>query len=184
MTPDGHARTITRARFPERVDAWSDLAAVAEIELLQEVVTTIRTVRAELGVPPSRKIATLIEGADDDVRTVLNRHGDYVRRLAGLETLAFAETVERDPDTVRRVVRQMRLYLPLAGVIDRDAETARVRKELDKLAKQLGGLEGKLGNPKFRERAAPEVVSEAEAQQRAALERRSQLEQILEELTL
>lgn len=184
LTPDGQARTITRARFPERVDAWTDLDAVAEIELLQEVVTTIRTVRAELGVPPSRKLATLIEGADDDVRTVLNRHGDYVRRLAGLETLTFAETVERDPNTVRRVVRQMRLYLPLAGVIDRDAETARVRKELDKLAKQLGGLESKLGNPKFRERAAPEVVSEAEAQQRAALERRSQLEQILEELTL
>ena len=73
--------------------------------------------------------------------------------------------------------------LPLAGIIDREAETARLRKQLDKLAKQLGGLEGKLGNPKFRERAAPEVVAEAEAQQRAALERRSQLEQILEELT-
>ncbi len=182
LTPDGKARTITRAEFPQRVDGWTDPDAVAEIELLQEVVTTIRTVRAELGVPPSRKITTLIEGADEEVRAVLDRHGEYVRRLAGLETLSFADAVERDPDTVRRVVRQMRLYLPLAGIIDRDAETARVRKELDKLAKQLGGLEGKLGNPKFRERAAPEVVAEAEAQQRAALERRSQLEQILAEL--
>ena len=86
-------------------------------------------------------------------------------------------------DTVRRVVRQMHLYLPLAGIIDKAAETARVRRDLDKNAKQLRSVDGKLGNPKFRERAAPDVVTEAEALQRSALRRRQQLEQILTELT-
>jgi len=81
------------------------------------------------------------------------------------------------------VVGQMRLYLPLAGIIDRGAEVTRVQRELHKLTKQLGSLEKKLGNPKFRERAAPEVVAEAEAQQRAAELRRRQLDQILGELT-
>ena len=58
-----------------------------------------------------------------------------------------------------------------------------MQRELDKLARQLGSLEGKLGNPKFRERAAPEVVAEAEALQTAARHRQSQLEQILSELS-
>ena len=94
----------------------------------------------------------------------------------------FAESVERDAETVRRVVREMRLHVPLAGVIDKAAETERVQRELDKLAKQLRSLEGKLGNQKFRERAAPEVVAEAEAQHEVVVRRREQLEQILGEL--
>ena len=181
-TPDGQARTITRAAFPEPMPAWSDDAAVAVLELLQELITTVRTVRAELRVPRSRQLTLLIEGADPEARGVLDAHGDYVRRLAGLESFAFADAVEPSGDMVRRVVRQMRLYLPLAGVIDKAAETARVRLELDKIAKQLGSLEGRLGNPKFRERAMPEVVAEAEAQQQTARRRRQQLEQILTEL--
>ncbi len=182
-TPDGQACTITRAAYPAETSEWVDEAAVEVLELLQVVVTTVRTVRAELGVPASRKLSLVIEGASEADQEVLADHAGYVSRLAGLETLTFADTVEQDPDTVRRVVGQMRLYLPLAGIIDRGAEVTRVQRELHKLTKQLESLEKKLGNPKFRERAAPEVVAEAEAQQRAAELRRRQLDQLLGELT-
>ncbi len=181
-TPDGGARTITRAAFPAVTPAWTDDDAVAVLELLQEVITSVRTVRAELGVPPSRKLVLHVEGASAEERAVLDDHGEYICRLARLESLVFAESVERDAETVRRVVREMRLYVPLAGVIDKAAETERVQRELDKLAKQLRSLEGKLGNQKFRERAAPEVVAEAEAQHEVVVRRREQLEQILGEL--
>jgi valyl-tRNA synthetase len=183
-TPDGQTRTVTRAAFPEEMAAWADEDAVAVLELLRDIITTVRTARAELGVAPSKKLTLLIEGASADDRALIDAHADYVRRLAGLESFDFADTVERDPDTVRRVVRQMHLNLPLAGIIDKAAETARVQRELDKIAGRLRSLDGKLGNPKFRERAAPEVVDEAVAQQQAALVRRQQLEQILTELTL
>ena len=124
-----------------------------------------------------------LEGAAADDRALLETHADYVRRLAGLESFAFADTVDHDRDTVRRVVRQMRLHLPLAGIIDRAAETTRVQRDLDKINKQLRALEGKLGNPKFRERAAAEVVAEAEVLRQGALVRHEQLERILAELT-
>ena len=183
LTPDGQARTITRAAYPQEMPAWADDDAVAVLELLREVITTVRTARAELGVPPSKPLTLLIEGASADDRELLETHADYVRRLAGLESFAFAETVERDSDTVRRVVRQLRLHLPLAGIIDKAAETARVRRDLDKIGKQLHSLDGKLRNPKFRERAAPDVVDATAAQQQSARLRRRQLEQILTELT-
>ena len=183
LTPDGQARTITRAAFPQEMPAWTDDDAVAVLELLREVITTVRTARAELGVPRSKQLTLRIEGATADDRRLLGAHEHYVRRLAGLETFAFVDTVERDGATVQRVVRQMHLYLPLAGLVDQAAETARVRRDLDKVDKQLRALDGKLGNPKFRERAAPDVVDEAEALQQSALLRRQQLEQILTELT-
>jgi valyl-tRNA synthetase len=91
--------------------------------------------------------------------------------------------VAQHPDTVRRVVGDMRLHLPLAGIVDRSAETSRAERELGKLAKQLASLNGKLGNPKFRERAAPAVVAEAEAQLEVTQRRREQLERMLAELT-
>jgi valyl-tRNA synthetase len=152
------------------------------MELLQDVITTVRTVRAELGIPPSRRLTLLVEGASVGERGLLDTHGDYLRRLAGLESFSFADAVERDADTVRRVVRQMRLYLPLSGIIDRAAEAARLTRELDKVAKQLRALDGKLGNQKFRERAMPEVVAEAEALHQSAVMRQGQLQQILVEL--
>ena len=183
LTPDGTARTITRAAYPQTMPAWEDGAAVAVLELLREVITVVRTARAELGVPPFKRLTLLIEGAAADDRAVLETQADYVRRLAGLESFAFADTVDHDRDTVRRVVRQMRLHLLLAGIIDRVAETTRVQRDLDKINKQLRALEGKLGNPKFRKRAAAEVVAEAEALRQGALVRREQVERILAELT-
>ena len=182
LTADGQVRSITRAAYPQKQPAWVDDEAVAVLELLQEVITSVRTVRAELGVPPKKALMLLIEQATDDDREILQAHGDYLCRLAGLEAFDFPTVVARDPDTVRRVVRQMRLYLPLAGIIDREAETDRIKRELDKVAKQLRPLEARLANQKFRERADPDVVSEAEAKQEALLERGRQLEQILAEL--
>jgi len=182
LTSDGQARTITRATYPSPEPDWQDVAAVAVLELLQEVTTTVRTVRAELGVPPSRKLTLVIEGATAATRTQLEAHAEYVRRLARLESFSFADTVSQDPNTVRRVVGEMRLHVPLAGIVDQSAETSRIERELGKLAKQLASLNGKLGNPKFRERAAPAVVAEAEAQLEIAQRRQEQLQEILAEL--
>ncbi len=182
LTSDGQARTITRAAYPSPEPDWQDVAAVAVLELLQEVTTTVRTVRAELGVPPSRQLTLVIEGATAANRTDLEAHAEYVRRLARLESFSFADTVAQDPNTVRRVVGEMRLHVPLAGIVDQSAETSRIERELGKLAKQLASLNGKLGNPKFRERAAPAVVAEAEAQLETAQRRQEQLQEILAEL--
>ena len=181
-TTDGEVRTITRAEYPQEMVTWIDDEAVAVLDLLREVITAVRTARAELGVPPSKKLALLIQGANEDDRDLLDGNAEYVRRMSGLESLKFVDTVENDADTVRRVVRKLRLHLPLAGVIDKTAEAARVRRELDRLGKQLRSLDGKLGNPMFRERAASDVVGEAEEQRRLALLRQEQLEQILAEL--
>jgi len=176
-------RSITRSAYPVEMSSWVDDESVSALELLQEVITAVRTVRAELGVPPAKKLIMLIEQATSDDQQILEVHGGYLRRLAGLEAFTFAAEVSRDQDTVRRVVRQMRLYLPLAGILDREAETERIKRELDKVAKQLSPLEARLKNPKFREKADPDVVDEAESKQGVLLERRRQLEQILAELT-
>ncbi|MXZ70279.1 MAG: valine--tRNA ligase [Acidobacteria bacterium] len=176
-------RTVTLAPFPAPVEAWRDDGAVATMALLQDVVTTVRTVRSEWNVPPRRSITVHAHGADRGTIRRLGPHLDHVERLAGLESFTFAEAAPaHDPETVRRVVRDFELHIPLAGIVDRAQEADRVGRELEKLTKQRNGLRARLENRSFLERAAPDVVQETRDQEAAAGERQQKLARILAEL--
>ena len=181
-TADGHDQTIALAQFPAKKPRWLDADAVAKMRLLQELVTTVRTVRAERAVPPSRKIRVVVEGADDHQHALFVDHRAYVERLAGLDAVEFSDQVPRSPDTVIRVLRDMQVHVPLVGIVDRKAESVRIERELAKLVRQRGALEGKLANAAFRTRADPEVVRETETQAHNLGLRQEKLEKILQEL--
>ena len=178
----GDRRTITLTAFPAPEPAWHDDEAVSVMALVQEVITSVRTVRSEWGVPPSTAITAVVGGAGTDVEAVLGQHGDLVRRLANLSALEFAESVPQSPDTVRRVVRHFQLHIPLAGIVDRTKETERIKRDLTKLTKQRDALKARLANRKFVERADPTVVSDARSQEADLAEHQAKLEEILQEL--
>ena len=183
LVANGDGQTITLAKFPTVEVAWQDEQVVSAMALLQEVITTIRTVRSEWGVPPAREVKALINGAESLTQDLLERHGSHVRRLAGLRSLQFADSIERSPDTVRRVVRNFEIHIPLAGVIDRSQEAERIRKSLAKLVQQRGALQTRLANRAFLERADPIVVRKAKSQELDIAQRQEKLEQILRELS-
>ena len=178
----GTSPTITLAAFPRPTPEWQDARVVSVMTLIQDVITAIRTVRSEWGVAPSQRIRAIIESASNQDQSLLQAHRDQVSRLAGLEHLGFAESIPHDPDTVRRVVREFQVHVPLAGIVDRCKETERVRRDLAKLVKQRGALQSRLTNTAFVERAAPAVVEEARNQEQVFSQRQAQLEQILAEL--
>ena len=180
---DGSGRTITLSEFPERVVDWTDTGAVETMALLQEVVTAVRTVRSEWGVPPARRIEVLAHGMDADTAAALRQHLGHVMRLAGLSAFDVADEAPRpDPDTVRRVVRGFELHVPLAGIVDRTQEADRVTRELTRLTRQRGGLQARLANPAFLERADPDVVRDTRDQEVEVGRRQEKLERILAEL--
>ena len=183
LTPDGCHQSITLAEFPKKQDAWIDNEAADCVELLQEVITTIRTVRAEWGVPRVQKITVVVIGGDLATLSVLHTHESYISQLAGLESLKLVDKHDREPDTVVRIVRDMQFYVLLAGIVDREAELTRVRKALAKIEAQQAANDAKLGNPKFRERAEPDIVAEAVARASTLDEQKNKLVRILEELT-
>jgi len=180
--PQGNGQTITLSAFPTVVARWHDDEAVVEMGLIQDIITSVRTVRSEWGVPPARKIVAVVQGADERTATTLQDHEEYVTRLAGLTSLTLATEVNRSPDTVRRVVHGFQLHIPLAGIVDRVKETERIKRDLAKLVKQRGALQERLANQAFMKRAAPEVVSETKTQERDIGRHQEKLEQILQEL--
>ena len=183
LTADGCHQSITLAEFPKKQDAWIDNEAADCMELLQEVITTIRTVRAEWGVPRVQKITVVVVGGGLATLSILRTHESYITQLAGLESLQLVDKHDRDPDTVVRIVRDMQFHVLLAGIVDREAELTRVRKELAKIEAQKTANDAKLANPKFRERADPDIVAEAVARASTLNEQKNKLVRILEELT-
>ena len=182
MAPNGQDHTITLTAFPRKEPEWVDDEAVSAMSLLKELTTTIRTVRSEWGVPPARRISVIVQGASPEIRQIIETQQSHVTGLAGLGTLDFATKVERNLDTVRRVVRDFQVHIPLAGIVDRNKETERIKREVAKLRKRRGVLQARLSNRAFIERAAPEVVLEATTQESKIGIKQKKLEQILEEL--
>ena len=149
--------------------AWPDGAAVEDrdqavtdackdLEWVIRFVSSIRTVRGEMNVPPGAQVPLFLKGAGDDTRARLVRHGEIVQRLARISSIDFQDAVPKG--AVQTVVDEATLMLPLMDVIDVDQEKARLKKEMSKLEADITRLDKKLSNAGFLEKAPAEVVAE------------------------
>ena len=182
---------VTAEEGPKRdtllvLASWPQLAgledpeAEAEIGWLIDLVTTIRSVRMEINVPAGAQIPLVLVDAAPQTRVRAARWADFIKRLARLSDISFADTV---PGTaVQLVVRGEIAALPLAGVVDLAAERARLEKEMTKVNADIARVDAKLGNADFL-KCAPEEVIESEREKREEAEaRRSKIIEALQRL--
>jgi valyl-tRNA synthetase len=159
---------------------FTDPAAEAEIGWVIDLVTQIRSVRAEMNIPPATLTALVLAGASAETKERAPRWADVVKRMARLSDISFAE---RAPDgAVQILVRGEVAALPLKGVVDLAAERVRLDKEIAKADADIKRAESKLANEKFVANAAEEVVEEEREKREAALARRAKLLEALERL--
>ncbi|WP_299470626.1 valine--tRNA ligase [uncultured Roseibium sp.] len=134
----------------------SDEDAAAEINWLVNLISEIRSVRAEMNVPAGAKVSVVMVGTNEQTRSRLSTHESAVLRLARAETVTLADTAPSGSAQI--IVGEATVCLPLAGVIDLSAERARLQKEIGKLEAEISKTEKKLSNPKFVEKAPEDVV--------------------------
>ncbi|MGY8665523.1 valine--tRNA ligase [Bradyrhizobium sp. UFLA05-109] len=159
---------------------FTDPAAEAEIGWVIDLVTQIRSVRAEMNIPPATLTALVLAGASAETKERAPRWADVIKRMARLSDISFAD---RAPDgAVQILVRGEVAALPLKGVIDLAAERVRLDKEIAKADADIKRAESKLANEKFVANAAEEVVEEEREKREAALARRAKLLEALERL--
>src|SRR5246127_4082175 len=152
----------------------------AEIGGLIDLVTQIRSVRAEMNIPPATLTALVLAGASAETKERAPRWTDVIKRMARLSDISFAD---RAPDgAVQLLVRGEVAALPLKGVVDFAAERARLDKEIVKADADIKRAESKLANKKFVANAAEEVVEEEREKREAALARKTKLLEALERL--
>jgi valyl-tRNA synthetase len=161
-------------------DGLEDEAAEAEIGWVVDLVSAIRSVRAEMNIAPAAPLPLVLAGAAPATRERAGRWAEFVQRLARVASISFADAAPRG--AVQLIVRGEVAALPLAGVIDLAAERARLSKELAKVEGDIARVDAKLGNADFLKRA-PEEVVEGEREKRAEADaRRLKIIEALERL--
>jgi len=161
-------------------EGFSDPAAEAEIGWVVDLVTAVRSVRAEMNLPPATQTPLVLAGASIETRERAPRWSDVIKRMARLSDVSFAE---RAPEgAVQLLVRGEVAALPLKGVIDFSVEKARLDKELAKAEADIKRVDAKLSNEKFVANAPEEIVEEEKEKREAAVERKTKILEALDRL--
>lgn len=169
--------TLMLQSYPTAQDALIDEAAERDIEWLKAFITGIRNIRAELNIGPGKPLNVLIRNASGDDEARLEANRTFLTSLAKLETVTLLKDGEEAPMSTTTLVGSMELLVPMAGLIDKDKELARLSKEIEKWQKEVARFEGKLNNEKFVSKAPAEVIEQERAKLAAAQESKAKLEQ-------
>ncbi|MCK5792674.1 MAG: class I tRNA ligase family protein, partial [Ketobacter sp.] len=150
--------TIMLQPYPQANTEQEDSAAEADIEWIKGVIVGIRNIRGEMNISPARQLPVLLQkGTGEDERR-FNAYSGFLKSLAKLESLTWLQPQDDAPMSAIQLVGDMQVLVPMAGLIDKDAEISRLQKEIDKREQEIKRVEGKLNNPKFVDRAPTDVV--------------------------
>jgi valyl-tRNA synthetase len=160
------------------LEGLTDDKAEAEIGWVIDLITAIRSIRAEMNL--NAVIPVVLAGASAQTQALAQRWAEVIKRLARVSEISSAASAPAG--SVQLVVRGEVAALPLKGVIDLAAERARLAKEIQKADADIGRSDAKLNNPKFMERAAEEVVDEEKEKREEAVGRKAKIAEALERL--
>ncbi|UWR10282.1 valine--tRNA ligase [Sulfitobacter mediterraneus] len=181
QTTASRAKMLVHADWPTYGTAdLLDTEADRELNWVIGLIESIRSARQQMHVPAGLKVPMLVTDLDDAGQAAWDRNEVMIKRLARVESLE--KTGDFPKGTVSIAVPGASFGLPLAGLIDIGEEKTRLQKSLDKLGKEIGGLKGRLNNPKFAASAPEEVVAEAQANLDARQEEADQLQAALDRL--
>ncbi len=175
--------TIMRQPFPVHDTNMINQHAEEEMNWVKNVILGVRKIRSGMDIPPSKPLPVLLQDANKEDLGYLLRNELFLKRLAKIESIEVIN--QNAPDSATALVGNMKVLIPLAGLIDKNAELARLNKEIEKLEKTLKITEGKLANKNFVDRAPANVVKKEKLktkEMRDSVENLSQQKKRIEKL--
>ena len=174
--------TIMLQPYPEPNEHDIDLRANEDIEWLKVVIEGVRNIRGEMNIPPGKELSVLLRKGDENDRLRLSKNSQYLRKLAKIAQIDWLAADDAVPLAATALAGELEILVPMAGLIDKDAEINRLNREIGKLESDQTRLQGKLGNAAFVDKAPAAVVAKEQDKmhaQRQALETlREQLQRI------
>lgn len=157
--------TITLAEWPKYDAALENTEAVAEMNLLMDVIRAVRNIRAEVNVPMSKKVELIIKAGSEDVLGIITRNDNYIGRFCNTSSFDAGMNPQTPDKVMSAVVTGAELLLPLSGLIDIEQEIIRLEKEVQTLNSEVERVEKKLSNQGFVAKAPAKVIEEERAKQ-------------------
>nr|WP_251136025.1 MULTISPECIES: valine--tRNA ligase [unclassified Exiguobacterium] len=174
--------TVTRAAWPTRNDSLDFPKSVPAFEAVQNVIRSVRNIRAEVNAPMSKQIQLMISTSDDQVQHDLETNLSYLKKFTNASELLVERNMTAPEKAMSAIVTGAELFIPLADLINIEEEIARLNKELVKYTKEVERVEKKLNNPGFVGKAPAHVIEEEQAKAQDYKEKRAAVEVRISEL--
>ncbi|MDG4812896.1 valine--tRNA ligase [Hydrogenovibrio sp. 3SP14C1] len=155
--------TIMLQPYPRANEALIDNASEKELEWVKHVIMGVRKIRSEMDIAPSKSLPILLTNLQEQDKTWLENNRVFLQTLAKLESITLLENEKEAPESAVALVGEMKILIPMAGLIDKEAELTRLSKEINRLDGEVKRFTGKLSNESFVSKA-PEAVVEKEKQ--------------------
>jgi len=152
-------KTIMLQDYPAQEAGVADPEIDREMEWVKGVIIGIRNIRGELNISPAKAIPVLLTKGSSSDQALLEKYRQFLIKLAKLDSAGWLDDAAAAPPCAMQVVGEMEVLVPMAGLVDVDAELGRLAKEQEKLEKEIGRLSGKLGNARFVDNAPADVVA-------------------------
>jgi len=151
--------TIMSQPFPKADAALMDETALNDLEWVKEFIVGIRNIRGEMDISPNKPLNVLLKNVSDIDQRRLDDNQAFLQALAKIESFTALAQDEQAPACATALVGQMEILIPMAGLIDKDAELTRINKALEKITKDLSRTAGKLSNERFVSKAPEDVIA-------------------------
>jgi len=149
--------------FPQFDESQCDQTAIDDLEWVKQFIVAIRNIRGEMDIAPSKPLPVLLKNVNADDQRRLSENEQFISALAKLESITVLANDDNGPASATAVVGDLSVLIPMAGLIDKDAELARLDKAIDKLTKDADRVRGKLSNANFVDKAPEAVINKEKA---------------------
>ena len=155
--------TLMRKPYPQADSLGADVDSEAAMAWVMSLLLGIRRIRGEMNIAPGKPLTVLLDNGSERDRAFMELSRDYLLRLGRVESLSWLSADEEAPESAIALVGEMKVMIPMRGLIDKEAELARLDKEIQRLGKELPRLEGKLSDSGFLAKAPAQVVEKERA---------------------
>ncbi|HEK1688529.1 TPA: valine--tRNA ligase [Pseudomonas putida] len=156
-------KTIMLQPWPVANESRIDAGAEGDIEWLKELMVGLRNIRAEMNIGPGKPLPLFLKNANADDQRRLQENEALLKKLAKVETFTVLGEQDKAPLSATALVGDLQVLVPMAGLIDKDAELARLNKEIQRLQGEVQRVGGKLSNAAFVDKAPPAVIEKERA---------------------
>ncbi len=174
-------QSIMLEPYPCATPDYRDSESQEKMEWSREFINAVRKVRSDMDVPPKTRLCVLIKNGSSLDKKYFEYTRTYIFELAMLEDVRWLED-ETAPESAMALAGNMEILIPLAGLIDKDAECARLKKEIGKLTANLEKIQTRLDNPDFKNKAPREIVDQEVTRLDAANTALQQMQEQLEKI--
>ena len=177
MNEENGKRSIMKSSFPSSNDWSADETGARKSEWLKDFVSSVRQIRSEMNIPPKQSISIIIQDASSSDHEKLDTLGSFIRNLGSVESITHKESSDDLPKSAIALLGEMKVFIPLAGLVDIEEEKSRLEKKLSKLNKELESVENRLSNDAFIKKAPIEVVDDLKAKFKGLVSDQSRIEE-------